>query len=70
MEINLEAVKEMLNKRFDGNQARMARVLNISRNQLNVVLKSGQSAGKKVIGAIIKYCEVNELDFHKYVIFL
>ena len=67
MKINIEALTRLLNDRFEGNQAKMARVLGISRHQLNEVFKSGKCAGKKIIGSVIKYCDVNELDFHEYI---
>lgn len=68
MEINMEAFLELLKERFDNNQAKMARILGISKYQLNSILKSnGKGAGKKIIGALIKYCDINEYDFHKYI---
>lgn len=68
MEVNIDALKQLLNERFDNNQAKMARILGISKYQLNIVLKNnGAHAGKKFIGAIIKYCIVNECDFRKYI---
>ena len=68
MEINIESLVKLLEDRFEGNQAKMARVLGISRYQLNTVLKNnGKCAGKKIIGSVIKYCDTNELDFHRYI---
>ena len=68
MEINMKEFLKLLEERFDNNQSRMARVLQISRYQLSNILKNnGRGAGKKIIGAIIKYCDTNELDFHKYI---
>jgi len=68
MEINIEELLQLLKNRFEGNQAKMARVLGVNRYQLNMVLNNnGKCAGKKIIGAIIKYCDINELDFHKYI---
>ncbi len=68
MEINMDALIMLLKDRFENNQAKMARVLGISRYQLNTILKNnGKCAGKKIIGSIIKYCDTNELDFHKYI---
>ena len=68
MEINVVELISLLEERFENNQAKMARILGISRYQLNAVLKNnGRCAGKKVIGSIIKYCDTNELDFHKYI---
>lgn len=68
MEINVEALSILLKERFDNNQAKMARVLGISKNHLNKVLRSnGRGAGKKIISGLIKYCDFNECDFHKYI---
>lgn len=70
MEINIETFMELLKERFNDNQSKMARVLGISKYQLNMIIKNkGKGAGKKVIGAIIKYCDINEYDFHKYIFF-
>ncbi len=68
MEINMEAFVNLLEKRFNNNQSKMARILGISKYQLNMIINNkGKGAGKKIIGAIIKYCDVNEEDFHKYI---
>ena len=57
MELNVGAINILLREKFDGNQAKMAKELGISRFQLNSILKNnGKNAGKKVIGAIIKFC--------------
>lgn len=68
MELNMEALNELLEERFDNNQAKMARILGVSKYQLNIVLKNnGQHAGKKFLGALIKFCDTNEYDFRKYI---
>lgn len=68
MEVNTEALICLLKERFEENQAKMARVLGISRHQLNTIFKNnGKCAGKKIMGSIIKYCDTNELDFHEYI---
>lgn len=68
MEINMEAFLKLLKDRFDNNQAKMARILGISRYQLSDIIKNnGKGAGKKIIGALIKYCDINEYDFHEYI---
>lgn len=68
MEINIEELIYLLKDRFENNQAKMARILGINRHQLNMVIKNnGKCAGKKIIGAIINYCDANELDFHNYI---
>lgn len=68
MEINMGAFTTLLRERFNNNQAEMAKTLNINRHQLNMVLNhQGRNAGKKVIGAIIKFCDSNNYDFRDYI---
>lgn len=68
MEINMGAFNTLLREKFNNNQAEMARTLRISKYQLNIILNSnGKKAGKKVMGAIIKYCEDNGYNFKDYI---
>lgn len=64
----MEEFEKLLKERFDGNQAKMARIMGFSKYQLNTIFKTnGRNAGKKIMGAIINYCDTNEIDFHKYI---
>lgn len=68
MEINMLAFNTLLKEKFDNNQSKMAKELDISRYQLNMVLKNnGKKAGKKIIGAIIRYCDNNNYNFRDYI---
>lgn len=68
MELNLGALNTLLREKFGNNQAKMASELNISRYQLNTILKhNGKTAGKKVIGAIIVYCDIHNYNFRDYI---
>lgn len=68
MEINMGAFNTLLREKFNNNQSEMAKILNISRYQLNMVLNhNGKNAGKKIIGAIIKYCDENNYNFRDYI---
>lgn len=68
MEINMGAFNTLLREKFDNNQSKMARELDISRYQLNMILNhNGRNAGKKVLGAIIKYCDKNNYNFRDYI---
>lgn len=68
MEVNIGALKTLLREKFNNNQAEMAESLNINRHQLNVILNhDGKSAGKKVIGAIIRYCDIHNYNFRDYI---
>lgn len=68
MEINMGAFNTLLREKFNNNQSEMAKILNVSRYQLNMVLNhNGKNAGKKIIGAIIKYCDENNYNFRDYI---
>lgn len=68
MEVNIGALKTLLREKFNNNQAEMAEILNINRHQLNMILNhNGKNAGKKVIGAIIKYCDTYNYNFRDYI---
>ncbi len=68
MEINMGAFNTLLREKFNNNQSEMARELGISKYQLNIILKNnGGHAGKKVLGAIIKYCDKNNYNFRDYI---
>lgn len=65
---NINALSELLKTRFDDNQSKMARALNVERTHLNKVFKNnGKGAGAIICGAIIKYCDENNLDYKKYI---
>ena len=65
---NTEALLQLLETRFNNNQSEMARVLKIERTHLNKILNSnGKGAGATICGAIIKYCNENNLDYKTYI---
>lgn len=71
MEINITNLKKLLIERFFGNKSLMAKILGLEVSHVNKVLKKdGKGAGAKFCGAIIRYCENNDLDYKEYVIFL
>ncbi len=68
MEINMGAFKTLLREKFNNNQSEMSKSLGINRHQLNMILThNGKNAGKKVIGAIIRYCDTNNYNFRDYI---
>lgn len=68
MEINMGAFNTLLKTMFNNNQAEMARAFDINKSQINAIIHSnGKKAGKKVMGAIIKFCKENNYDFMDYI---
>ncbi len=70
MILNMKALFRLLKEVFNNNQSEMARVLGIQRTHLNKIFKNnGKGAGATVCGAIIKYCNKNNLDVNDYIFF-
>ena len=68
MKLNLEALKELLKVQFNNNQSEMARILEVERTHLNKVFNNnGKGAGTIICGAIIKYCNKNNLNYKTYI---
>lgn len=70
MIINMKALLKLLKDVFNNNQSEMARTFGVERSHLNKVLRSnGKSAGTTICGAIIKYCNQNNLNTEDYIFF-
>lgn len=68
MEVNIEALKQLLKEKFNGNQTAFAESMGIERTHVNKVFRNnGKGAGALFCGAIIKYCNKNNLDYEKYI---
>lgn len=68
MEVNIQALKELLDKEFQGNQTAFAEATGLERTHVNKVFKNnGKGAGAIFCGAIIKYCNAKKLDYQKYI---
>lgn len=70
MKVNIEALKKLLEKEFHGNQTAFAESMGLERTHVNKVFRNnGKGAGSIFCGAIIKYCNNNNLDYQKYIFF-
>lgn len=68
MEVNIEALKKLLKERFQGNQTAFAEATGLERTHVNKVFKNGgKGAGAIFCGAVIKYCNENELNYQEYI---
>ena len=68
MKLNMAALKELLKKQFNNNQSEMAKTLKVERTHLNKIFNNnGRGAGATIYGAIIKYCNDNNLDYKSYI---
>lgn len=68
MEINIEKLKMLLKEKFYNNKSLMAKVLGIETSHVIKVFKNnGKGAGAKFCGAVINYCNENNLDYKEYI---
>ena len=67
MQANRDKVIELMNKYCGGNYNRFSRELKVDPSHLHRFLKTGIGGGKKLVGAIIKFCKENGLNFEEYI---
>ena len=68
MKLNMIALKGLLERQFHNNQSEMAKALKIERTHLNKIFNNnGKGAVATIYGAIIKYCNDNNLDYKIYI---
>lgn len=70
MEVNKKKIQYLMNKYCNGNYNEFARQLNLNVAHVHRTLNNPRSkAGPKFLGAIIKFCEKNNLDYKEYIFF-
>lgn len=67
MKPNIDKIKELLEKHFNGNKAAFAKAIGIERSQISTLLNHGGTVGAKFYGGLIAYCDSHGLDFREYI---
>lgn len=67
MELNVEAIKSLIEKETGGNISKFSKMIGVSPDHLYQALFYKKSGGAKISGAIISFCESHNLDFRKYI---
>ncbi len=67
MEAKREKIFELMEQYYDGNYNRFAKELEVDPSHLYRFLTTGIGGGKKIIGAVLKFCKKNDLDFEDYI---
>lgn len=67
MEVKREKLNQLMQTYCYGNYNRFGRELGIDPSHLYRFLNSGIGGGKKLVGAVIKFCKTNGLDFEEYI---
>ncbi len=70
MEAKIEAIKQLIDEEYRGNQTWFATDIGINVSYLNEILNMKKSSkSNKLCLAIIKYCEKTKRNFKQYIIF-
>jgi hypothetical protein len=67
MEIKREKLRDLMQNYCYGNYNRFGRELGIDPSHLYRFLNTGVGGGKKLVGAVMKFCKENELNFEDYI---
>jgi len=67
MKLNRIKIKELMMEYTHGNYTRFARELNVDPSHLHRFLTSDIGGGKKIVGAILKFCKDKGLNFEDYI---
>lgn len=68
MNINKDKIFELMDNYADGNYNKFSRILGINVGHLHRTLNiESKKAGSVFLGAIINFCEKNNLDFKDYI---
>lgn len=70
MQVNVEAIQQLIDTYFRGNIAWFADEIGVNRSYISSILNHKRKADSdKIIVGIIAYCKRNNLNYEKYVIF-
>ena len=69
MRVNRLKVEELMSTYCSGNYNRFARELEIDPSHLHRFITTGVGGGKKLLGAIMKFCKLKGLNFEEYIEF-
>ncbi len=71
MQVDINAIDELIQEEYRGNQTWFAEDLGVNVSYLNEILNSRKSPkSNKMCIAIIKFCEKTSRNYKKYIIFL
>lgn len=67
MEPNIIKIQNLVDKQFGGNKSAFGQTIGIERSQISRILKDGTGAGAMFFGALMDYCDKNDLQFKDYI---
>ncbi|GEQ22115.1 hypothetical protein CBU02nite_26210 [Clostridium butyricum] len=67
MELNKNALIELMNNKFNGSYTKLAKALGIDVAYVYRVLVKERNCGAKFYSCIIQWCNSNDEDYNKYI---
>lgn len=67
MKANREKTMKLMQSYCEGNYNRFARELGLDPSHLHRFITTGVGGGKKLVGAIIRFCKLKKLNFEEYI---
>lgn len=67
MKGNREKTMELMQTYCEGNYNRFARELEVDPSHLHRFITTGVGGGKKLVGAVIRFCKLKSLNFEEYI---
>lgn len=70
MQINVEAVKALIKKRYRGNRSLFAEIISMDAHYFNQIMRGEMKAtSPKACRGVIDYCKKNNLNINEFIIF-
>lgn len=68
MEANIQAIKKLIKEKFRGNVSWFAEEIGMDATYVSTILNNpNKGKSDKFCNSVIKYCELNNMDFKKYI---
>lgn len=67
MELNREMFIKLFDSKFNASYAEASRQLGVASAQIFRIVNDNGNAGAKFLGKLITYCDINNLNFRKYI---
>lgn len=66
---NVPELQRLVDDKFNGNKSEFASAIGVDRGQVSKVLKDGTCAGSLFFGGLMSFCDKENLDFKRFIIF-
>jgi hypothetical protein len=67
MKANRDSLTTLMNSYCGGNCTRFARELGVDPSHLHRYLHTGVGGGKKIVGAVMRFCKTKGIDYEQYI---